>query len=488
MVARCGTGVPPVHEGVRQLAAAPTGNHNTRMQTTLRTLSFLSAFLICPLLTLAGPADYQAGLATAVITPTEPTWLGGYGHRTEPADGKIHDLHAKVLVLQDRLDYRIVLITLDTENVSREFAANVAADLKEGFGLAREQVVISCSHTHCGPALASPDARIIYPMTPEQYAVTEQYTEWLRRKVVDTTATAIAALAPAELSFGVGQCGFGVNRRNNKEAEAGKEGFTPVGPVDHDVPVLRVTRDDRLKAVLFGYACHCTTMSFQKWCGDWAGFAKIYLEEHHPGTTALFMTGCGADINPLPRRKLELAENYGRQLAKSVNRVLAGPVQPVRGPLQAAFRQVELAFETVPSPQELDEAAASGNAYQKRWAQYLKEQMADGPLSPTYPYAVQVIRLGDSLTVVVLAGEVVVDYSLRLKKVLGPNTIVFAYANDVCAYIPSERVLKEGGYEGRTAMVYYGKPSAWAAGLEDKIVGTVHDLADELRKVRATAN
>lgn len=422
-------------------------------------------------------AEYQAGVATAVITPTEPTWLGGYGNRTEPADGKIHDLHAKVLVLQDTAGDRVALLTLDTENVPREFAERVAAALGKRFGLSREQVVVSCSHTHCGPALAGPDARILYSMTPEQYAVTQRYTDRLADQLVRTTGQAIAALAPAQLAWSVGECGFGVNRRNNKEADTGKDDFVAVGPVDHDVPVLRVMRGDMLEAVLFGYACHCTTMSFQQWCGDWAGFAKLDVEAQHPGATALFVTGCGADINPLPRRDLELCRKYGRQLADSVGSVLSRPMQPVHGPLRARFRHVELAFESLPSRDALEKTEASGNLYQKRWARFLLERLADGPLSATYPFPVQTITLGDSVTMVVLGGEVVVDYSLRLKQELGPGTFVFAYANDVCAYIPSERVLREGGYEGRDAMVYYGQPSAWAAGLEEKIVGTVHDLA-----------
>jgi hypothetical protein len=242
-------------------------------------------------------------------------------------------------------------------------------------------------------------------------------------------------------------------------------------------------RGDKLEAVLFSYACHNTTMNFQQWCGDWAGFAKIDLEEKHPGTTALFITGCGADTNPLPRRKLELCRKYGRQLADATEKVLAEPMRLVHGPLRAQLQQVDLAFQSVPSRQDLETAAGGKDVYRKRWAQYLLERLADGqPISPSYPYLVQAVRLGDQLNMVVLSGEVVVDYSLRLKKELGPNTLVFAYCNDVCAYMPSERVLTEGGYEGSEAMTYYGLPSPWAPGLENKIVKSVRDMVEALHK------
>ena len=78
-----------------------------------------------------------------------------------------------------------------------------------------------------------------------------------------------------------------------------------------------------------------------------------------------------------------------------------------------------------------------------------------------------------------LGGEVVVDYSLRLKTELGEgNTWIAGYSNDVMAYIPSERVLKEGGYEGAGAMVYYGLPSPWSEEVEEAIIRTVDRLAD----------
>ena len=74
-------------------------------------------------------------------------------------------------------------------------------------------------------------------------------------------------------------------------------------------------------------------------------------------------------------------------------------------------------------------------------------------------YAIQTWAFGDVLAMVFLPGEVVVDYSLRLKRELdGLRLWINAYANDAPCYIPSERVLREGGYEGGGAMVYYDVP------------------------------
>jgi hypothetical protein len=101
----------------------------------------------------------------------------------------------------------------------------------------------------------------------------------------------------------------------------------------------------------------------------------------------------------------------------------------------------------------------------------------DGKLPSRYPYPVQVWRLGSGLQWIILGGEVVVDYSLRLKKQYGwDDTWVAAYSNDVFAYIPSLRVLKEGGYEGGGAMIPYGQPSPFSESVEETIAVKVDEL------------
>src|SRR5690606_36357076 len=141
---------------------------------------------------------------------------------------------------------------------------------------------------------------------------------------------AIARLAPAEVAWGEDQADFGVNRRNNPEKDVPRLRAEDKlkGPIDHSTPVLRV-RDEtgKLVAAVFGYACHATVLADQHWSGDYPGYAQRTFEAKHPGTVAMFWAGCGADINPLPRRKVELAEAYGAKLADAVDRALAGEMR-----------------------------------------------------------------------------------------------------------------------------------------------------------------
>jgi hypothetical protein len=232
----------------------------------------------------------------------------------------------------------------------------------------------------------------------------------------------------------------------------------------------------KLRAVVFGYACHATVLSGYQWCGDYPGYAQLALEKTHPGATALFWAGCGADQNPLPRRSVALAEAYGQRLADAVTDVLHAPMTPLRGSLVASYSEIPLPFAELPTRDKLLQDATNADRYiAARAKALLRELETRGSLRGTYPYPVQAWQLGQDLTIAALGGEVVVDYSLRLKKELGrDNTWVAAYSNDVMAYIPSLRVLKEGGYEGGGAMVYYGLPTVWGPRVEEMIVAEVH--------------
>ncbi|NIL99286.1 MAG: hypothetical protein GTO62_19850, partial [Planctomycetales bacterium] len=168
---------------------------------------------------------------------------------------------------------------------------------------------------------------------------------------------------------GEGTVAFAANRRNNPESQVAEllaRGGQLRGPTDHSVPVLAVrAAENRLCAVVFGYACHCTTLSFYKWSGDYAGFAQIALEQNHPDAMAMFYAGCGADQNPLPRRSVEMCRKYGEALAAGVEDVLGKPMRPIAPRLQTAFAFVELDYEKTLSQPDL-EAAAEKDIYQQR--------------------------------------------------------------------------------------------------------------------------
>jgi hypothetical protein len=446
-----------------------------------------SLLLLSVLLSSTAQADeigWKAGTARVVITPEKPMWMSGYASRTKPAAGKLHDLWAKALALEDGKGNRCLLITMDLVGIPRDVSLAVRDEIKKKHHLPREAVMLSVSHTHSGPVVGN-NLRAMYFLDAEQNQRVEDYTRQLQEKLVALAGAALADLKPARVEWGQGHATFAVNRRNNKEDDMPKlrERGQLKGPVDHEVPALAVRDPEgRLRAVAFGYACHATVLPFYQWCGDYPGYAQAALKRAHPDLTALFWAGCGGDQNPLPRRSVALAEKYGQQLADAVEAVLAAPMTSLQGNLAAAYKEIPLPFADLPSRDRLLKDAESKDRYIAARARLLLSRLQkEGSLSGTCPYPVQAWQLGRGLTWIALGGEVVVDYSLRLKRELGPGTWVAGYTNDVMAYIPSLRILKEGGYEGGGAMVYYGLPTVWSPRVEEMIVEAVHRQVNEVR-------
>jgi hypothetical protein len=433
-----------------------------------------------PLHAFATEKGWQAGVARVNITPELPIWLSGYGARSKPATTKHDDLWAKALVIEDAAGHRAVLVTMDLVGIDRELSQTVCQRLAETHKLPRSAIALATSHTHSGPVVDG-NLMPMFALDADQTRRVKAYKATLINNITDVVSDAISSLAPANLSYTNGTATFAVNRRNNPEArvpELRKAGALK-GPVDHDLPVLVVTGGDgKEKAIVAGYACHATVLSDYFISADWPGAAQTEIERRHPGVTALYVLGCGGDQNPLPRRKLEHVENYGKQLADGVDDALKSKLTPLAPELATAYAEIDLPLGKLPTRMELERAVANDEKPQASWARFMLAQWdRDGQLPASYPYPIQAWKVGDQLTWLFLGGEVVVDYSLRFKAELGRgNTWVASYANDVMGYIPSRRVLLEGRYEGGEARYPYGLPAPWSAECEELIVSKVREL------------
>jgi neutral ceramidase len=424
----------------------------------------------------------KAGLAKAVITPEMNIWMAGYAARKKPAEGKIHDLHAKALALMDGSGNRVVLVTADLLGFPRALTEEVSQRAKKSYGLKREQILFNASHTHTGPVLGGSLAGA-YDLDAEQTDAITKYTDQLKGELVALIGKAIEDLAPAKLSFGRGVAPFAMNRRQ-MTPNGVIIGVNPDGVVDREVPVLRIESPaGNLRGIVFGYACHNTTLTgeFYLYSGDYSGFAQEAIEKSHPGAVSLYVAGCGADVNPAPRSKLELAQEHGETLAKSVDQVLSGSLTSLKGPIKSVIGDVAIPFSPAPTKEEFQARLNDNNAFRRRHAERMLQRLErDGKLISKYPYTIQIIRIGD-LKLIALAGEVVTDYSLRLKRELGGNLWVAGYSNDLCSYIPSARMFKEGGYEVIESMIYYDLPGPYQPEIEEKIISKVYELARRLK-------
>lgn len=430
------------------------------------------SLLTVPIL-IAAPtaAQIPVGAARVDITPEGPIRLSGYGARSTESEGVEQRLWASAMAIGG--EEPVVLVATDLTGVPASLAEEVAARLAEREGLPRERLALTVTHTHTGPMVAGYlDNLFGVDLPPNQAERIAAYTEGLVSKLVGACVIALTVRQPARLAFGKGRVTFGANRR------------TAGGPSDPEVAVLAAYHPEGpLYAVVVNYACHCTTLGgdFNRVCGDWAGYAREAIQRAHPGVACLVTAGCGGDQNPTPRGDLDHARRYGQALAAEVLRVLAGELAPVTVPPTARLETLRLPFAPARTRVEWEERARTGGRAVAYHARKNLARLDRGESLPTeLPMAVQAVTFGEELTWVMLAGEVTVDYALRLKRELdAPRVVVSAYANDVPCYIPSERVLVEGGYEAEGAMVYYDQPQRLAAGLEQKIVDAVHRVVPD---------
>ena len=287
----------------------------------------------------AAPAPWQAGVVTRRITPPGPIWLAGYANRAAPSDGVETELFAKALLLDDGAGGRVVIVTMDLIGVTAELRAHVETEAGRRFGLKPHELLLNASHTHSGPQVA-PDRMLLERIfrrasKPEDVAAVNAYQTRLRQDLVELVGESMRERFAARLDFSQARAGFAMNRRRPEPNGTYSNNPYPAGPVDHDVPVLKVSAaDGKVRALLFGYACHNTTLGGSKVSGDYAGHAQRELESTYAGATALFLMGCAGDQNPYPRGATvpgkapeDLAQQHGRALAHAVHAALAARPQ-----------------------------------------------------------------------------------------------------------------------------------------------------------------
>jgi len=421
----------------------------------------------------------EVGVAKVEITPDRPIRLTGYSDRGEPFEKVHHKLWAKALAFGNSRDGYSVLITVDLLGIPGQITGQVRKALGKDVGIRPENLTISASHTHSGPQIGSIISHFDKPLSPDELAEVALYSQGLIPKLRNVALEAIKTIQPSFVSWGQGELGFAVNRRQH---------IKPNGPVDHAMPLLKVTKTDgTVRAVLASYACHAVTLGPMNNVvhGDWVGEAQIQIEQTLPeDAIALVTVGCGADQNSNPRMNtknpemdLENARKQGKAVADEVDRLVkSNTLVPLQELPQGKLKHVDLQFASMPDPLLLAKDA-KGAGRTSNYSNLMLGRLARSEMPDKISYPVQTWTFGKSLTMIFMGGEVVVDYALRLKKEFGKERIwVNAYSNDMPCYIPSLRVLREGGYEAETAMIGYEKPSKFTEDVEERIMNTIYEM------------
>lgn len=426
----------------------------------------------------------NVGTASIDITPQFPVRLAGFAVRVKrEADGTSQPLRAKALAFGNTYQNSAVIITADLIGISPRITDSVNARLSKK--VQPDRITFCVSHTHSGPEIGTLLNILPYKSANEAFkdsllptehvARINLYVEELVNKLEDVALAALASRRPSLVSWGIGKMDFGYNRRKLENT------------VDNDMPLMKITDlKGNLKAVFLSYACHAVTMGagFNHYHGDWVGDAQLAIEKRHSGVTALVAVGCGGDINPVKGRVVDsssviaFSKEFGEKIAIEADSLLHSKLKFLNGVPAIGYRKINLPLEKLPTTKEWSEIAAKDITVKGYYAKLALDRIARGEKLPNHvSYPIQVWKFGKDLNMIFLAGEVVTDYSLRLKKELGKDKLwVLGYSNDVPCYIPSKRHVKMGGYEAVSSMYYYNKPAPFKDSVEDQIISTVHKL------------
>ena len=429
-------------------------------------------------------ADYKIGVGRVDITPSGPVWLSGYAARKKPSEAVLQRIWAKSLAIEDQKGGRLLIVTTDLVGLPRSVTDVVSARLAKEYGLERARILFNSSHTHSAPVIR-PNLSIMYDLNEEQDRTVRDYTQRLTNELFTVAGSALADLKPGNISFGTGEVNFASNRRLPMPDGTYRNAPNPNGPVDHSVPVLRITGEKgETRAVLFGYACHNTTLTGEhhKISGDYAGFAQSTIEESIPGATALFLELCAGDQNPNPRSKEELAIQHGNALAAEVKRALGGKLAPVKGEVRAALQWRELALQPH-TRSDFEKMLADPDPIRVRFARMHLQAYDERRPMRSVQLPIQAMRLGKDTVLVALGGEPVVAYALQTKAAhMRLRLIVAGYSNDVLGYVPTAKMLDEGGYEPVNSAMYYGLAAPFTKDVENDVLETIRAVIARVTK------
>jgi len=400
----------------------------------------------------------KVGISSVNITPPIGVPMAGYSARMGSAKEIHDDLYAKAIVFNDK-DTKAALVRCDLIGLERDFVEETRRLIESETGIDRNNIMITCTHTHSGPITDS--------LIPDLDA----WMKVLSRKIKGAVIAANRNLKEAKIGFNRGSVeGIVINRRK------------PGGPVDTEVGIIRI--DDLAgnpMAVLINYACHAVVLGPDNLLisADYPGFVMNFVERNL-GVPALFVNGACGDINPLDKltvmrqkRKediydrhggtFEEAKRLGNMIGAEAVKVFLGTETENDLELKVASREIKIPLVDLPSIDELkrmleenenlfrklvsekDAAHAFRIAMLIQYARSTIKYVESG--ENVRPTEIQVFRIGDG-GLIALPGEIFVEIGLDIKKKSGlKHTFICELANDAIGYVPTREAFKEPGYE-----------------------------------------
>lgn len=404
----------------------------------------------------------RIGTSITDITPDPGTELSGFLARVQPSLD-VHDrLAVRALYLDDG-SRRLLWLHADLVGFTRELVAEVKHALADSAGLRPEEIVVSATHTHSGPATI----RLVNAGTYDH-----RYVERLRKDILRTAADAQRSLEPVKMLVAEGRCTLAADRRGKASAHT-----------DPRLGLIAWRRDDgRFAAVLANYAIHHVAMRAdnRSISADMAGRAAASASARLPGKPIVMVTnGACGNLNPpsvtsdfIQHNKkpptFEQMEEWGDQIADAIVAAVSSAAVVSEPVVRSTLTEFDIRLQPFDARQIRDRAAKLRLVYAKEtgyvadryrdaigvWERKMTAKVAQADWTPRVPMDVQVVRLGETLWVC-LGAEVFSIMADELRARLGERLYVVGYANGDAGYLAPSAAYDEGGYEIESAFVFY---------------------------------
>ena len=361
----------------------------------------------------------------------------------------------------------VLMICLDLCGMNYNFTNELKKELGKKWGLSPAAILVNASHTHFVPGTQDWSTWAPHNRLPDS----NYLNKVVRPGILKAADKALKNRKPSSIYFGRGTTAIGRNRSNGREET----------PYDNAVDVIKVvSQDGKENAVLVLSGCHPVGGTQGKRhftiSSNYPGYLRALIEQKaQVPTTALFMQGCGGDINPRDE-----PEVTGSKLAEDAGRVLTGTMVPLQGDI--LFNLDTLQVPTSPwSKEKINEfreenvrlGAQMEPERNVAWADLLLKQYDNGTVPANMPIYIHSIRIGN-WKLVGLSRETVTEYSLAIKKIWPDQLVsVAGYCNDVSSYLPVERHIRTGVYEGIGSFFWYGQPSFFPLNILDLVVDKI---------------
>lgn len=416
------------------------------------------------------------------ITPEFPVYQQGFAAREKKKSiGVNDDIYATVTLLQE--NKTVLIIAMDLLYGNRRVADEIKSAINEKYGLAYDEIIINYSHTHSVISLKGED-----DPNPDHIV----YYNFVKSKILQAVDRAYESLAEGDIYICKGKSKFGVNRRYPSEKGVLLKPYFNEDAIDSDLFLLKIVdKNNSTRGLIYNYACHPVSLgAANHWISaDYPGMVRKHLEERYNGMVAMFLQGCGADINPyfaaengdFKSCSLEEVDQAGRDFADQIQQLMdKGSWRKIDVELQTSSSEVKLYSEVW----DLERWEAIANdpeepEYRVKAAKRVVDNMRSGVIKNHIPYYISLLRLDSKTCIIGLECEVVSDIGKRIKKILcDQDAITLGYSNSSMCYIPTREVLLDGGYES-TSFITAGLAGQFIHEVEDIIIGRAVVMATE---------